>query len=60
MNKEEVEKKTQNQNSVSYANLNINNPNPSQGLKGKSCKGCLYYSSAFKSKSRNPTCVGHP
>lgn len=26
--------------------------------KGKSCKGCLYYSSAFKSSSRNPLCVG--
>ncbi|CAH9065053.1 unnamed protein product [Cuscuta europaea] len=26
--------------------------------KGKSCKGCLYYSSAFQSKSRNPLCVG--
>jgi hypothetical protein len=36
------------------------NPNPSQskGLKGKSCKGCLYYSSQQKSKSKNPTCVG--
>ncbi|XP_027073153.1 uncharacterized protein [Coffea arabica] len=26
--------------------------------KGKSCKGCLYYSSTFKSNSRNPLCVG--
>lgn len=26
--------------------------------KGKSCKGCLYYSSTLKSKSRNPVCVG--
>jgi hypothetical protein len=36
------------------------NPNPSQskGSKGKSCKGCLYYSSLQKSKSKNPTCVG--
>ncbi|XP_059459667.1 uncharacterized protein LOC132189133 isoform X2 [Corylus avellana] len=36
------------------------NPNLSQskGLKGKSCKGCLYYSSQQKSKSKNPTCVG--
>lgn len=31
------------------------NPNPN---KGKSCKGCLYYSSALKSDSRNPLCVG--
>ncbi|KAF7841044.1 uncharacterized protein G2W53_003342 [Senna tora] len=40
------------------------NPNPShpqtRGFKGKSCKGCLYYSSALKSKSKNPTCVGFP
>ncbi|CAI9272307.1 unnamed protein product [Lactuca saligna] len=26
--------------------------------KGKSCKGCLYYSSTLKSNSRNPVCVG--
>lgn len=26
--------------------------------KGKSCKGCLYYSSTLKSNSRNPICVG--
>ncbi|KAL8240525.1 hypothetical protein R6Q59_013880 [Mikania micrantha] len=25
---------------------------------GKSCKGCLYYSSTLKSNSRNPVCVG--
>nr|XP_019067939.1 uncharacterized protein LOC101249978 isoform X2 [Solanum lycopersicum] len=25
---------------------------------GKSCKGCLYYSSTFKSNSRNPLCIG--
>ncbi|XP_010271493.1 PREDICTED: uncharacterized protein LOC104607530 [Nelumbo nucifera] len=29
-----------------------------KGMKGKSCKGCLYYSSILKSKSRNPRCVG--
>ncbi|OWM83897.1 uncharacterized protein LOC116204092 isoform X2 [Punica granatum] len=42
------------------------NPNPSSptrpvgggGYKGKSCKGCLYYSSVQKSKSKRPTCVG--
>ncbi|CAI9110887.1 OLC1v1010979C1 [Oldenlandia corymbosa var. corymbosa] len=28
------------------------------GVKGRTCKGCLYYSSAFKSNSRNPVCVG--
>ncbi|RWW35342.1 hypothetical protein BHE74_00059739 [Ensete ventricosum] len=26
--------------------------------KGKSCKGCLYYSSRLKSNARNPVCVG--
>lgn len=31
-----------------------------KALKGKSCKGCLYYSSALKSNSRNPVCVGVP
>lgn len=31
---------------------------PSSKNKGKSCKGCLYYSSTLKSKSRNPLCVG--
>ncbi|KAM6581473.1 hypothetical protein CsatA_005247 [Cannabis sativa] len=25
---------------------------------GKSCKGCLYYSSLQKAKSNNPTCIG--
>ncbi|KAH6810219.1 coiled-coil 90B-like protein [Perilla frutescens var. frutescens] len=49
------------------------NPNPSDytakktnyaeatgngGNKGRSCKGCLYYSSQMKSNSRNPLCVG--
>ncbi|XP_057967953.1 uncharacterized protein LOC131157654 [Malania oleifera] len=29
-----------------------------RGSKGKSCKGCLYYSSVLKSNSRNPLCVG--
>lgn len=28
------------------------------GNKGRSCKGCLYYSSQLKSDSRNPLCVG--
>ncbi|WOH10382.1 hypothetical protein DCAR_0729850 [Daucus carota subsp. sativus] len=51
---------TQNQ-----ANKNLNNRggaatnNPNlNNTKGKSCKGCLYYSSSFKSQSRNPLCVG--
>ncbi|KAF7841045.1 uncharacterized protein G2W53_003343 [Senna tora] len=38
------------------------NPNPSHPQtrvsKGKSCKGCLYYSSDLQSKSKNPRCVG--
>ncbi|KAL5713406.1 hypothetical protein ACHQM5_015483 [Ranunculus cassubicifolius] len=32
--------------------------NLTKPVKGKSCKGCLYYSSVIKSKSRNPLCVG--
>ncbi|XP_050363722.1 uncharacterized protein LOC126782508 [Argentina anserina] len=37
------------------------NPKPNQtrgSTKGRSCKGCLYYSSVQKSKSKYPTCVG--
>ncbi|URE19409.1 hypothetical protein MUK42_37279, partial [Musa troglodytarum] len=33
------------------------NPKPST-YKGKSCKGCLYYSSRLRSDSSNPMCVG--
>ncbi|KAK2379508.1 hypothetical protein QL285_067301 [Trifolium repens] len=40
-------------------NPNLNpNPNPPQTTKGKSCKGCAYYSSVLKAKSKNPTCYG--
>ncbi|KAM6554750.1 hypothetical protein CsatB_015512 [Cannabis sativa] len=48
-------------------NPNTNsNPNPTPnrssraagGSMGKSCKGCLYYSSLQKAKSNNPTCIG--
>ena len=51
VDKEDTEEGFQNQNP---------NPNPNQnkGSKGKSCKGCLYYSSLQRSKSKNPTCVG--
>ncbi|CAL5366287.1 unnamed protein product [Camellia sinensis] len=38
-------------------NNNSNSENPKK-KKTKSCKGCLYYSSSFKSNSRNPLCVG--
>ncbi|XP_020243805.1 uncharacterized protein LOC109822054 [Asparagus officinalis] len=32
---------------------------PATGVsKGKSCKGCLYYSSVLKSNGRNPRCFG--
>ncbi|PKI54743.1 hypothetical protein CRG98_024845 [Punica granatum] len=44
------------------------NPNPDPtssptrpvevGYNSKSCKGCLYYSSFKKSKSKPPTCIG--
>ncbi|CAN6198659.1 unnamed protein product [Urochloa humidicola] len=33
---------------------------PALPRKGKSCKGCLYYSSALKSRGYNPICVGIP
>jgi len=33
---------------------------PAPPRKGKSCKGCLYYSSALKSRGYNPICVGIP
>ncbi|KAL2520451.1 hypothetical protein Fot_24374 [Forsythia ovata] len=38
------------QSSSKNTNANINT--------GKSCKGCLYFSSHFKADSRNPLCVG--
>ncbi|XP_039035141.1 uncharacterized protein LOC120171506 [Hibiscus syriacus] len=58
MNKEEAKIDTQNQNPNSSANPN--NQNQIRGSKGKTCKGCLYYSSALKFKSQNPTCIGIP
>ncbi|ESW03753.1 hypothetical protein PHAVU_011G039500 [Phaseolus vulgaris] len=54
----------QNPNANPFPNPNSNqNPNPNpphttRGSKGKSCKGCTYYSSLHKTKSKNPTCVG--
>ncbi|BAT90984.1 hypothetical protein VIGAN_06228400 [Vigna angularis var. angularis] len=54
----------QNPNANPYPNPNSNqNPNPNsphttKGSIGKSCKGCAYYSSVYKTKSKNPTCVG--
>ncbi|XP_037442803.1 uncharacterized protein LOC119311266 isoform X2 [Triticum dicoccoides] len=33
---------------------------PGPPRKGKSCKGCLYYSSVLKSRGYNPICVGIP
>lgn len=41
--------------SSSTKNTNTKNSNVN---KAKSCKGCLYYSSRFKTDSRNPVCVG--
>ncbi|GMN55771.1 hypothetical protein TIFTF001_024896 [Ficus carica] len=53
---EDKENQNQNQN---QSEKPIPNPNRSTaGFTGKSCKGCLYYSSLQKSKSRNPTCIG--
>lgn len=39
-------------------NPNPNSPHTAKGSEGKSCKGCTYYSSLHKAKSKNPTCVG--
>ncbi|KAJ4716611.1 Altered inheritance of mitochondria 23, mitochondrial [Melia azedarach] len=59
--KEERTKEVQIQN-PNPNNNNNNDKDTSQNkiLKGKSCKGCLYYSSALKSNSQNPVCVGIP
>lgn len=47
-----------NQNSKPSPNPNPNPPHTTRGSKGKSCKGCTYYSSLHKAKSNNPTCFG--
>ncbi|XP_022146105.1 uncharacterized protein LOC111015399 [Momordica charantia] len=39
-------------------NLSSNGDGGAKDSKGKSCKGCLYYSSLQKSKSKTPTCIG--
>lgn len=44
--------------SSSSSSSDKNNNTATNMNKGKSCKGCLYYSSTFKSNSRNPLCVG--
>ncbi|KAK9942743.1 hypothetical protein M0R45_008392 [Rubus argutus] len=44
---------------IQNQNPNYSNPVQSRGsTRGRSCKGCLYYSSVQKSKSKYPTCVG--
>lgn len=59
--KEEQIKQLQNQNQNPKPNSsNYKETNQGKLLKGKSCKGCLYYSSALKSNSHNPICVGIP
>ncbi|KAL9414776.1 hypothetical protein AB3S75_043110 [Citrus x aurantiifolia] len=59
--KEEQIKQLQNQNQNPKPNSsNYKETNLGKLLKGKSCKGCLYYSSALKSNSHNPICVGIP
>ncbi|KAG4988333.1 hypothetical protein JHK85_031316 [Glycine max] len=47
-----------NPNPTPNPNPNPNPPHTTRGSKGKSCKGCTYYSSLHKAKSKNPTCVG--
>ncbi|WVZ03904.1 hypothetical protein V8G54_024710 [Vigna mungo] len=49
-----------NPNPNSNQNPNPNSPHTTKGSIGKSCKGCAYYSSVYKSKSKTPTCVGIP
>ncbi|MED6125786.1 hypothetical protein PIB30_072003 [Stylosanthes scabra] len=49
--------RNENVNSNPNPNPNPNN-NTTRGSKGRSCKGCAYYSSVHKSKSKNPTCIG--
>ncbi|KAF1885226.1 hypothetical protein Lal_00029115 [Lupinus albus] len=46
-----------NPNSNSNPN-SVNDIRERGGSKGKSCKGCAYYSSLHKAKSINPTCLG--
>lgn len=46
-----------NPNSNPIPNPNLN-PNPPRTTKGKSCKGCAYYSSVRKANSQNPVCYG--
>ncbi|XP_042519882.1 uncharacterized protein LOC122093595 [Macadamia integrifolia] len=47
---------------MKVTNEDVGDRNQSQNqvkeTKGKSCKGCLYYSSILKSKDQNPLCVG--
>jgi len=38
----------------------IQNEGGGSNLKGKSCKGYLYYSSTLKSNGINPRCIGIP
>ncbi|KAK4758485.1 hypothetical protein SAY87_019786 [Trapa incisa] len=39
-------------------NASVSPTNSVGGFRGKSCKGCLYYSSNQRSISQRPTCVG--
>ncbi|CAK8575271.1 unnamed protein product [Lathyrus sativus] len=57
--KEENPNPIPNSNPNSNPNPNPNrNPNPPHTTKGKSCKGCAYYSSVRKANSQNPVCYG--
>ena len=53
----EEERKITNPRSTTEKNLHLLNEKGAS-RKGKSCKGCLYYSSSLKSNHRNPLCVG--
>lgn len=43
---------------IQNQNLKPNRDQSRGSTRGRSCKGCLYYSSVQKSKSKYPTCVG--
>lgn len=55
-----MEEEVGKENETPNSNDKITNQSPQNPNKktAKSCKGCVYYSSTFKSNNRNPLCVG--
>eukprot|EP00257_Ricinus_communis_P023590 XP_015583617.1 uncharacterized protein LOC8268606 isoform X2 [Ricinus communis] len=56
-NRKEEEEEEENENKNKNKNKRVAEGG---GLKGKSCKGYLYYSSNLKSNGSNPRCIGIP